>query len=128
MQWSYDDDKNRVHPCPVAVVNVRNPSQSRNANRDVKCLVDCGSDVTGIPIRLLKRLGVTFEVTEKAQDYSGSWRDQQFSFVHVALCGIDSGPIKVARLKKGPIGILGRDVLNQFVVTLNGPELVCEIE
>ena len=126
MQWSYDD-RTRRHANPIAVVNVRHASRQRNANRDLKCLVDSGSDVSGIPSGLLRRLDITYELTELVQDYYGNWQERQFSYVRVTLCGVEVGPIRVARLKDGRTGILGRDILNQFVVTLNGPELVCEI-
>ena len=45
--------------------------------------------------------------------------------VHVGTMHLPG--IKVAALPKGATGILGRDVLNQLLVHLNGPALVLEL-
>jgi len=91
-------------------------------------LVDSGSDVSGIPARLLKRLGIIYEISAQVQDYYGNWQKRQLSYVRIVLCGVETAPIMVVRLEESSMGILGRDVLNQFVVTLDGPDLVCKIE
>ena len=128
-KWSYSRDQIRTFAYPVAVVNVRHPASSRKANRDVKCLLDSGADVSGMPIHLLNRLGIGADIIpEVVWDYDDRPREQEFSWVTISLPGKKCGPIKVARLSKTAVPILGRDVLNQFVVTLDGPELVCEIK
>jgi len=125
----YSSDKTRTFAYPVAVANIRHPVSFSKANRDVKCLVDSGADFSGIPVPLLNRLRIRADgVPEEVSDYDDRPRLQEFSLVTISLCGKNCGPTRVARLNKKAVPILGRDVLNQFDVRLNGPELVCEIE
>jgi len=128
-RWGYSGDQFRRFEYPIALANVRHPSSFTRANRDVKCLVDSGADVSGMPVRLLNRLGIASDIIpETTYDYDSKPRQQEFSWVTISLCGKRFGPIKIARLSNTSMPILGRDVLNQFVVTLNGPELTCEVE
>ncbi|MBN2209675.1 MAG: hypothetical protein JW759_10325 [Candidatus Coatesbacteria bacterium] len=128
-KWDYSTDQIGASAYPVAVVNVTHPASFKRANRDVKCLVDSGADVSGMPVDLLNRLGVgASNIVEVVWDYDRRPREQEFSWVVISLCGKRCGPIKVIRLSETAVPVLGRDVLNQFVATLNGPEQVCEIK
>jgi len=137
--WGYEVDEMGHRPYPVAVATVRIPDR-RNPRRtrdDIKCLVDSGSDTSGMPVRFLNRLGVTSGWEEDITDFFGETKKREVCHVRMSLCGRDCKIVKVVRLRKAPLlgktplGILGRDVLNDFRVVLDpqkGPKGRCEIE
>ena len=118
---------------PVAVAEVKNPDRRnpRKAQAPIKCLVDSGADRSAMPARFLKRLGVTSGWEEDIKDFSGETKRIEASHIRISLCGRKCGLVAVVRLRNGSLGILGRDVLNDFKVVLDpqkAPKGRCEIE
>jgi len=84
-----------------------------------------------MPARFLRQLGVTSGRDEDIKDFSGETKRIEVSHVRISLCGRKCGLVAVVRLNNGSLGILGRDVLNDFKVVLdpqNGERGRCEIE
>jgi len=131
--WDYESGEMGRRPYPVAVATVKtpDPQDPRRAHRDVKCLVDSGSDKSAMPARFLNRLGVTTSWFEDVTDFFGETKKGEVSQVRISLCNRDCGLIRVIRLAERSLGILGRDVLNDFRVVLDpqkGQKGRCEIE
>jgi len=93
----------------------------------LRALVDSGADATMIPIRHLHRIGA--KIVDRRQMRGSA----NVSFlVDVYAIGLNVGPyehpaLEVIGNRQGDDIIVGRDVLNQMIVTLNGLANVVEL-
>ncbi|MCA9938200.1 MAG: retroviral-like aspartic protease family protein [Anaerolineales bacterium] len=93
----------------------------------LRALVDSGADATMIPLRELRRLAARQVDTRYAYGITGIRYP-----VDIYEVGLQIGPYRipkvyaVADVQNGEM-ILGRDALNQFIVTLNGLANIVEI-
>lgn len=120
MTTSYNYDSDYEPPAPVAPVGL-SPSGDMEVRQQVSALIDSGADATIIPIDLLQAAGARYLETRRMRGLTGeSIRVNRFlTAVHIGehvLHGI--------RAIGGPANseaIIGRDVLNQLQVQLDGP-------
>lgn len=92
----------------------------------VKSQVDSGADATMMPISVLEKVGALFEATHYAHDFSGKEHIVDLYAVAVSLSG-QIFYLRVIAQENTTEGIIGRDILNNLIVTLNGPANVTEI-
>ncbi len=88
-------------------------------------LVDTGADCTLVPTRIVRRLGLPqIDVVT----LSGVGGVKQRATVHAA--SVELGELRVTAriIAFADEAILGRDVLNQGVVTLDGPSLTISLQ
>ena len=114
-------DRSVSPPAPVVVAEIR----FRDGDRPVRVplLLDSGSDVTILPLAAVQATGATIRPYPiPLQGYSGElvYRDRARLAMNL-LRYTFRGDYLVDNLE---IGILGRNVLNALVVTLDGPGLV----
>jgi predicted aspartyl protease len=109
-------------PAPVALVTLRHP-ESERAVSDVLMLVDTGADVSLVPRNAVAALALSSEsdIQYRLVGFDGSV--QSSSVVHLEL-------ILGKRKFRGQFllidqetGILGRNILNQLPLLLDGPGL-----
>ncbi|MCP4360028.1 MAG: hypothetical protein GY796_18645 [Chloroflexi bacterium] len=88
--------------------------------------VDSGADATMLPILVLESVGARFEETRYVRDFmEGSHIVDVYS---VALRLVEQTfYLRVVAQENTDEGIVGRDILNHLVVTLNGPASVTEL-
>jgi predicted aspartyl protease len=104
-----------------------NPVPS-SAEVSITALVDSAADGTMIPIKVLQALGAEYVETRQVRGVSG------FAYpVDMYLVKVGIGPhtiygIQAAAVEHNDEGLIGRDVLNQLVVILNGLAEMVEIE
>ena len=109
-------------PAPLALVTLRNP-ENDTVVTDVPMLIDSGSDLTLIPERSVPGLNIESDQknTYELEGFDGRKSMAQslqleLNFLHRTFKGlfviIDSES-----------GILGRNILNHFVILLDGPRL-----
>jgi predicted aspartyl protease len=112
----YDSD---FHPAiPVVEIQVRR--HARQSPITLIALVDSGADATMIPMRYLRQLQARKSETKWLSEAMGS--RQQVDLYKVAVQIGAHRPIYVdAIATEHEEIIVGRDVLNEFVVTLNAP-------
>lgn len=109
-------------PAPVAHVALRDPTTGKVIS-DVPLLLDTGSDVTLLPLSSVLRLGthIETETNFKLEAFDGTRSDSHAVELHVVFDSmIFRGKFL---LTQGPVGVLGRDVLNLLLITLNGAKL-----
>lgn len=94
----------------------------------VEALVDSGADVTLIPISLLEQIGARYSHTHRLRGVIGAYEPVDIFFVSVEIASQTIRGIRAVAAQTDNETILGRDVLNQLVVTLHGPAEVVEIE
>lgn len=114
-------DRRYDPPAPIVQVTVRHIVRSQR-RATVSALLDTGSDVTAIPSDLADNLQLYPFSRLVLEDVSGETRTVLTYGVRLTI-----GDLIVPRLEVIMTGldqmILGRDVLNQLYVLLNGPEL-----
>jgi predicted aspartyl protease len=115
------DDSRFEPPAPVASVSLRNP-ESRDTISDVPMLIDTGADMTFIPNAAVASLNLQFT--------SGTYRLKAVDGSSSVATAVKADMLFLGRTLRGrylvrdaEIGILGRDVLNHFVLVLDGPQL-----
>lgn len=102
-------------------------SISAGQQQSVQGLIDSGSDVTQIPLSVLRAIAARDVDDRWVQDVSGLRYPVTTYIVQLQIGSIILPGIEVVGRKGTDEVIVGRDVLNQFVVTLNGLAYVTEI-
>ena len=120
--YSHDSDP----PMPVVEIKLHAPGRV-SPDRTFVALVDSGSDGTIVPIALLEEVGARY-----VGDAAVRWIWGASNPVDIYLANVVVGPhtIRGVRVIAAPENseiILGRNVLNHLVVTLNGLAGVTEI-
>ncbi|MBI4770634.1 MAG: retroviral-like aspartic protease family protein [Chloroflexi bacterium] len=111
---------------PGVEVRLGAPDESLSLG-PLPAFVDTGADITVIPKRYVKRLQ---PFTDDYRYLRSQWGERR----RVAVCSLEIGigalhlpSVEVVADERGDETILGRNVLNKLVVTLNGPKRVVEI-
>ena len=114
------DAENFDPPAPVVYVLLRNPATGASL-QNVPMLIDTGADATAIPTTYAEQLDIE-PLKDKAyevQGFDGQSRIARIAEVEMEIIG---------KLFKGqfllvdqPHGYLGRNVLNQLRILLDGP-------
>ncbi|MEM7110950.1 MAG: hypothetical protein AAF614_00855 [Chloroflexota bacterium] len=87
--------------------------------------IDSGSDATAIPMQTLRHVNARFEETRVMRGISGIAQRVDMYLVAIRLAGVTFYPTVMAI--NGAEAIIGRDILNDLIVTLNGPASTTEI-
>lgn len=105
-------------PAPVAYAVIRNPA--RESSLDVLLLIDTGSDVSAVPRSVVTALGAVVRPSAlRVRTYDGE----------EMLCDVTDLRLELLRYRfagefvvsDSDYGLLGRNILNSLVLTLNGP-------
>lgn len=88
-------------------------------------LVDTGADATLVPAQIVHRLGLPAVDVVAVSGVDGL---KQRATVHLAWVELGKLRVKVRIIAFAGEAILGRDVLNQCIVTLDGPGLTISLE
>ncbi len=109
-------------PIPICDVTLMVPATGRHA--ELSAIVDTGADGTIVPIRYLRRVGArrAFEATLRSQ-----WGEGRTVFLYVVDLTIGEltlNGVYVVGDELGDETVLGRNVLNQLRVLLDGPRAV----
>lgn len=109
-------------PAPSAQIKLRNPITNITIT-DVPMLIDSGADITLLPQFAIDFIGA--EQDENAT-YELAGFDGRVSRVNAVIVDL----IFLRKIFKGQYliinqdhGLIGRDILNQLILTLNGPAL-----
>jgi hypothetical protein len=116
------DGQRFVPPAPIALVTLRNSLNELSAT-DVPMLIDTGADVTLLPKVVIEQLGVK-------SDNGGRYEVAGFDGHRCALRAVQLDMTCQDTMIRGQyliindaIGVLGRDVLNFFVLVIDGSGL-----
>lgn len=125
MKVSFEYDRTYFPAFPGLELTVISTKTSRQ--QTVWGLIDSGSDATQIPLSLLQAIGARKLDQRWARDLSGIRYHVTMYSVQLVIGPIDLYGVEVIGRKFTDEVLLGRDVLNQLVVTLNGLAYVSEI-
>lgn len=116
---THDYDSSYYPAMPVVVVELRRRAGS--ASIILKAIVDSGADATMVPLRYLRRLKVRKEHTRWLSGITGGRYEVDLYTVAVQIGAYRPIYVEAVGTEQSDEVILGRDVLNQFAVTLNAP-------
>jgi hypothetical protein len=114
-------------PAPFVHVTIRCP-QSGKTSGETPAQVDSAADCTVVPGKLFDELQLVSMAQKLVSGLGGQVHRLPVYRVDVAIRSMPAVPIKVVRSDEEPVVLLGRDVLNQFRVLLDGPGKAVEIE
>ncbi len=111
-------------PAPMARVTLRDP-ESGTTTSNVPMLVDTGADLTLIPLGSVHSLGILMEPDGyELRSFDGTRSVTQAARLHLDFFGKTfNGKFLTVDQEWG---LLGRDVLNSFVLVFDGPRLTWE--
>ena len=112
-------------PAPICRVTISSAATDRKIQ--LQAIVDSGADATIVPTSYLREISArrTFEAMLRSQ-----WGERRVVFLY--LVDLQIGPLTqpgvfVVGDNQGDEMILGRDVLNNLIVTLHGPRKLTQI-
>jgi hypothetical protein len=125
MIYSFDHNMDYVPAIPIAEIAIRYATNAPEVS--LSAIVDSGADATIIPMQFLRR--VRARKGEKAWMRGPALQRMQVDryWVAIRVGGHMTIHVQVVGDNQGEESILGRDVLNQLIVTLNGLAAVVEI-
>ena len=115
MASSFQYSSDYSPPAPVVKITLR-----AQRTVEVVALLDSGADATILPHELLKRIGARFAQTNQMCGIAGKPVPVEFYFVTVQIDQFNLPGIKAVASRSSNEAIIGRDVLNHPIVTLDG--------
>jgi len=112
-------------PGPVATVRVVHPATGAESDEFAGKL-DTGADMSVLPEMLVRQLGVPPWGRVRAKGFDGSDSLHLVYYVRLVVEGFPLPAVRCMSAHRND-ALLGRDVLNQFIVTLDGKHLAFEI-
>lgn len=115
MAASFQYSSDYSPPAPVARITLH-----AQHTVEVIALLDSGADATILPYGLLKRIGARFAQTNQMRGIAGKPVPVALYFVTVQIDNLNLPGIKAVASRSSNEAIIGRDVLNHLIVTLDG--------
>ena len=94
---------------------------------DIPALVDTGADQSVIPDRIVAALGLIQLDQQLVRGFDGTPRTLATYYIRIQVRDLDLIDLEVIASPTVDNAVLGRDVLNRYKVTLDGPALVMTI-
>ena len=120
MRASYAYDAGYDPAAPVLSVGL-SPSGETQPRRELVALIDTGADATMIPGALLAEAGCHYADQARLRGIHGEARVVNLYLAAVHVAGVAIHGVRVLAGSDAGEAILGRDVLNQLELLLNGP-------
>ena len=124
MTTAYDTSSQPPAPfIEFDVVSPQDPTQRRLAQG----LLDTGAEVSVLPVEIPTALRIPKASDMSVESWDGSSTHVTTYMVTLGIADARLDSIEVVAAPM-PYAILGRDVLNHFILTLNGKDLMFELQ
>jgi hypothetical protein len=129
MAFSGTYDRAKFYPAaPVIEVSLSIPSQAGMPSVAVQALLDSGADMTVIPHKLVDQLQLRLVDVTQTSSYDGVQREEIIYSVRLSVPSVGSyGTTLRVLSSKLDFVLLGRDVLNDWELLLDGKNQVLRI-
>ena len=123
--YTHDYDAGYNPAMPIVEIQLRRSASQPPIS--LSAIVDTGSDATMIPLHHLRQLQARKGHRQMLSGIAGGRYEVDLYSVSVQIGNHRPIYVDVAGMSGQREAIIGRDVLNQFVVTLNAPAHVVEV-
>jgi predicted aspartyl protease len=113
-------------PLPALTIWLGYPDESLSLG-PLTAIIDTGADGTLVPQSLIDQIGAPMVDDVRIRGQWGEWRSTQLFTVDVGLEGLRLPAVRVAGDDEGTEIILGRNVLNNLRLLLDGPANQAEV-
>ena len=119
-------DKRYSPPAPSVEIQIGLPGEEL-ARSVLTAFVDTGADTTIIPLSHIERLNAQVDSQRHIRSQWGEHRQVYLYLVNIVVAGIRLSAVEVVADEMGAEIIVGRNVLNKLVISLDGPKRIIEI-
>jgi predicted aspartyl protease len=119
-------DRSYRPPAPVITIQLAVPGEPFSVG-PLSAFVDTGADGTIVPLRYLSPLGLTVDNRKYLRSQWGERRVVDICVLEVGIADVRLPLTEIVADQLGNEVIVGRNLLNHLVLTLNGPEQVVRI-
>lgn len=122
----YNYNRQLTPPAPFAHVSVRPPVGGRGL-ADLPAQLDSGADLSVIPWEIVERLHLVQLDEAAVVGFGGSTLLVPTFLVEMTVRGFRPVVVRALASRSESYVLLGRDVLNEHRLLLDGPQLILEI-
>jgi len=119
-------DRDFTPPAPVADVMMAHPVSGVSSGA-LRGKLDTGADLTVIPESLVPQLALSARAHVWARGYDGTFSQRPVYYVRFRLEGHELPAVRCIAADRRNV-LVGRNVLNRFVITLDGGNLRFEVQ
>jgi predicted aspartyl protease len=119
-------DRNFSPPAPIAEVAIIHPVTGVSSGL-LPGKLDTGADITVIPEGLVSKLGLSAKANLWARSYDGTFSYRSVYYVRLSIEGNELFAVRCIASDRGNV-LVGRNVLNHFLITLDGIKLRFKLE
>jgi predicted aspartyl protease len=119
-------DKSFNPPAPFVSIAIYRPGEPEVV-RSVRAKLDTGADISLLPQAIVHALSLRIVSRILTEAYDGTQTVLNAYETALKVEGVDLGRVEMVTLTHD-YALLGRDVLNRFVVTLDGPALTFDMQ
>jgi len=124
MKFSYDSSF--FPPAPILEIRLGAPETFLQVG-PLPALVDSGADMSIVPLRYIKPLGLQVDNRKFLRSAWGERRPVDVYLLDVGIGKITFPLVEIVADDRGDNLILGRNILNKLVMILDGPKTLLEL-
>jgi predicted aspartyl protease len=119
MKVHFEYDRSHLPPAPVVTLTVDGYSDDAQS-ATIQAMVDSGADGTMLPTAVLSQIQASYVNSVRLSGVTGTVERRDRYRVRLQIGDIVIKGIDAVAIEAENESLIGRDVLNQLIVTLNG--------